>query len=392
MLWDVFCRVIDNFGDIGVCWRLACDLGQRGQQVRLWIDDVSALNWMAPHLSWHDDQTLGLTCAQGQPGVSVLHWHDAERPCDQGPHIDAGDVIVEAFGCDPPDAFLGRMQARAAQGRMAQWVNLEYLSAEDYVERSHGLSSPVWSGAGAGLNKRFFYPGFTRRTGGLLREPDLIECRQAETSPEAQKRAFLQQIGVDLNAQQASHAKLVSLFCYGTAPVAEFLDRLAMQAPDTHVLLTPGHATLLASAWAQDRQGQALPLHLHRLPALPQADFDRLLWCCDLNLVRGEDSAVRALWAGRPHIWHIYEQDDGVHAGKLEAFMDRWMAAWPAGLRTEVHAWWLAWNRLGPMPARLPQWHGADTSWRLHSENARDLLVSQQDLTSQLLAFVTSSG
>jgi hypothetical protein len=21
--WDIFCRVIDNFGDIGVCWRLA---------------------------------------------------------------------------------------------------------------------------------------------------------------------------------------------------------------------------------------------------------------------------------------------------------------------------------------------------------------------------------
>ena len=47
MKWDLFCRVVDNFGDVGVCWRLAADLAQRGEQVRLWIDDASALTWMA---------------------------------------------------------------------------------------------------------------------------------------------------------------------------------------------------------------------------------------------------------------------------------------------------------------------------------------------------------
>ena len=46
--WDIFCQVIDNFGDIGVCWRLAADLAARGHQVRLWVDDASALHWMAP--------------------------------------------------------------------------------------------------------------------------------------------------------------------------------------------------------------------------------------------------------------------------------------------------------------------------------------------------------
>lgn len=401
MLWDVFCRVIDNFGDIGVCWRLACDLGQRGQQVRLWVDDASALSWMAPQVQWTpaDDATWQLPAGRGQPGVTVFNWHDAQKPGSTLPELQAGDVVVEAFGCDPPDAFIERMQIRAAQGQPAQWVNLEYLSAEDYVERSHGLRSPIWSGVGAGLSKRFFYPGFTPATGGLLREPDLIPRRRTETAAQAQRRAVLKQIGVDLADQGADpddDAKLILLFCYESAPVAELLDQLtrlarsAPQAPHTHVLLTPGHATRLATAWAQGNRDSSL--RLHPLPALPQDDFDRLLWCCDLNLVRGEDSAVRALWAGRPHLWHIYEQDDGVHAGKLDAFMARWMATWPADLRADVHAWWRAWNRLGPMPDSLPSWQDPADPWRCHSENARDRLAEQQDLTSQLLTFVSSSG
>ena len=145
--WDVFCRVIDNFGDVGVCWRLCSALAARGLAVRLWIDDASALAWLAPH---------------GAPGVQVRPWADALQAGDPG------DVVVEAFGCHLPDAFVARM---AAQQAAPVWINLEYLSAEGYVERSHGLRSPQFSGPGAGLDKWFFYPGFTPATGGLLRHP-----------------------------------------------------------------------------------------------------------------------------------------------------------------------------------------------------------------------------
>ena len=101
---------------------------------------------------------------------------------------------------------------------------------------------------------------------------------------------------------------------------------------------------------------------------------------------------MRALWAGRPHIWQIYEQDDGVHADKLEAFMGRWMDQWPSALRTQVQAWWLAWNGLGPMPESWPDWQSSASCWRLNSENARQILAQQGDLSSQLLTFVASSG
>jgi len=143
MLWDLFCRVIDNHGDIGVCWRLAADLAARGEALRLWVDDASALPWMAP---------------DGAANVEVIAWNAATAM------REPGEVVIEAFGCDPPPAFVARMAARTPA---PAWINLEYLSAEAYVERSHGLTSPQFSGPGAGLNKRFFYPGFSAATGGL---------------------------------------------------------------------------------------------------------------------------------------------------------------------------------------------------------------------------------
>ncbi|NBD19919.1 elongation factor P maturation arginine rhamnosyltransferase EarP [Aquabacterium fontiphilum] len=367
MLWDIFCRVIDNFGDIGVCWRLSCDLASRGHGVRLWVDDASALGWMAP---------------EGHPGVAVAPWEEAAR--SDLPH-QPGDVVVEAFGCDPPAAFVQAMR----RDEPPVWVNLEYLSAEAYVERSHGLPSPVWHGPGAGLTKRFFYPGFTARTGGLLREPDLM-ARQAAFDGAA-RTSWLARLGIEPGDED----RLVSVFCYAHAPVSALLDRLASEpvgAGTTRVLLIPGPAQALAQDWLA-RAG-TLPSHLklHKLPALPQRDFDHLLWACDLNLVRGEDSAVRALWAGRPHTWHIYPQDDGAHAAKLDAFMSHWMDGWPPSLRAAVASWWQAWNGLagsGPLPP-LPAW-GSASAWHQASAESRKIALAQPDLTSQLLDFVTAA-
>ena len=119
LLWDVFCRVIDNFGDIGVCWRLAADLAGRGQRVRLWVDDPSALRWMAP---------------EGHAGVEVAAWSGSTA------FPPPGDVVVEAFGCDPAPSFLAAMAARAETGRAPAWINLEYLSAE----RLRRAQPPRW--------------------------------------------------------------------------------------------------------------------------------------------------------------------------------------------------------------------------------------------------------
>lgn len=348
MRWDLFCRVVDNHGDLGVCWRLAADLAARGEQLRLWVDDASALSWMAP---------------QGAAGVEVHRWNDAA-----GDGIEPGDVVIEAFGCDPPAAFVQRMGARRPP---PCWINLEYLSAEPYVDRSHGLPSPQAAGPGAGQRKWFFYPGFTQRTGGLLREPGLLARRA----------------GFDGAVWRASHGcaprdgeRVASLFCYGNPALPAFLEALAEQP--TLLLATPGHATTQLHRLRADG---ALPpsLRIIEMSYLTQADYDHLLWSCDLNFVRGEDSFVRAQWAGVPFVWQIYPQSDGAHAAKLAAFLDAFLADAEPRLAADLGALWRAWNGLGG----APRWPEAG-AWRAHCERWRAKLAMQADLGTQLLGFV----
>lgn len=343
--WDIFCRVIDNFGDIGVCWRLAADLAQRGQAVRLWVDDPQALAWMAP---------------QGAAGVHVARW-DAHTAWPE-----PGDVVIEAFGCDPPEAFVARMAQRQPAPR---WINLEYLSAEDYVERSHGLRSPQWREPANGLDKWFFYPGFTPATGGLLREPGLIQQLNQSPAPWAA-----------LGVHPQPGERCVSLFCYPHAPVAALLHALSDQP--TLLLTAPGAATQAVAA-------QPLPVGVQHfaLPWLTQAGYDQVLAHSDLNLVRGEDSFVRAQWAGKPFLWHIYAQDDGVHAQKLDAFLNRHLAGAPLELAESLRAWMRFWNGLTPDPkVALPEL----SAWRHWNQRWRAELCTQPDLVTQLLGWVAA--
>ncbi len=329
--WDLFCHVVDNHGDAGVCWRMACELARRGDTVRLVIDDASSLTWMAP---------------VGFSGVEVCTWPGPTEP---------GDVVVEAFGCDLPAAFVQAMVARRPV-----WINLEYLSAEGYVERSHGLPSPQPNG----LTKWFYYPGFTPRTGGLLREVGLADAQAA-----FDRSDWLAARGLEV----ARGERVVSLFCYDNAALPDLLADLA-QVP-TLLLLTPGHAERQVNLLAP---GLPKTLRLARLPWLSQQDFDRLLWACDLNFVRGEDSLVRALWAGAPFVWQAYPQQDSAHWNKVDAMLAQW--APPPELATLWRVWNGAPGARWPGLALTPAWSQAFHAWR-------DRTRTQPDLASQLQAF-----
>ncbi|WP_269632734.1 elongation factor P maturation arginine rhamnosyltransferase EarP [Pelomonas sp. BJYL3] len=354
--WDVFCRVIDNYGDAGVCWRLCRELSRRGHQVRLWIDDARPLQWMA--------------APSDLEFVQLMAWSEAELRFE----AQTGGVVIEAFGCELPDGVKARM---AAARPTPLWLNLEYLSAEDYVERSHGLRSPQWQGPAAGLEKFFFYPGFTARTGGLLREPGLMEAREA-----ADHEAWLRQQGIVREPGE----RLVTLFCYDNPALPRLLQGLV--GTPTLILACPGPGSRMLH---ELQAARALPerLRVQHLPFLSQDDFDRLLWACDLNLVRGEDSFVRAQWAGRPFVWHIYPQDDGAHEAKLQAFMDRAFAGMAPDQRLAWQALWRAWNGLdsGPeasAPLQLPSLAAATDAFLAW----RSGLLTQVDLVTQLQGFL----
>lgn len=338
-LWDIFCRVIDNHGDAGVCWRLAADLASRGQAVRLWIDDPAPLGFMAP---------------RGAARVEVIRW-DAATPARV-----PGDIVIEAFGCDPPEDYVHRMAVRRPA---PVWINLEYLSAETWVERSHALPSPQRNG----LVKWFYFPGFNERTGGLLREHGLLAARERFDG-----RAWLQAQGL---APQAGE-RVVALFCYDNPRLPDLLAALGEQP--TLLLAAPGFAqqqiatlTLPATVRAQ------------ALPWFDQPGFDRLLWSADLNVVRGEDSILRAVWAGAPFVWHIYPQHDGAHGPKLQALLDLLTADAARADAQALVQLWRRFNGLEPGPIVLPD----AGRWREQSLRLRRRLAAQDDLVTQLLAF-----
>lgn len=367
--WDIFCKVIDNFGDIGVCWRLAANLAARGHRVRLWADDPSALAWMAPG---------------GCDGVRVLAWTEPLDLQGAGLAQQPPDVMVEAFGCDIAPEFIATCARTVSAGGLKPlWINLEYLSAEPYVERCHAMPSPVQGGPAAGWTKWFFYPGFTEATGGLLREPDL-----AERQTGFDRIAWLAAQGLPPDGE-----KRVSLFCYEPPALPSLLAHLAQHGLDgqpVRLLVAAGRAENAVKAsfnkkiglqTNKDGPGQ---LSISYLPLRTQRDYDHLLWACDLNFVRGEDSLVRALWAGKPFVWQIYPQEDDAHLVKLHAFLDRLDA--PPSLRA-LHEGWnarSACDQATPGLSDLPAWQ----SW---ARAIRCGLMRQDDLTTRLLRFAAKN-
>ena len=332
---DLFCQVIDNFGDAGVCWRLARQLSvEYGFSVRLWIDKLAVLQKICPEIMPDRNE-------QKVSGISVLHW---PRTVPSVSPDDIPDVVIEGFGARLPESYVRRMADRL---RAPVWINLEYLSAESWVGESHLMASPQsW----IALTKYFYFPGFADNTGGLIREAGLFAKRDEWQADPHRSVRFLSPGTV----KDTGRPLLVSLFCYPEAPVLSLFDLLGRCGREVVCLVPEGVVSDVLASFMQ-RSAQAGTrfrkgtLTVRILPMVPQADYDCLLWSCDLNFVRGEDSFVRAQWAARPFVWHIYPQEDDAHRVKLDAFLDCYLAGLPATHAETVRRFWYAWNGVGGM-------------------------------------------
>ncbi|WP_431484073.1 elongation factor P maturation arginine rhamnosyltransferase EarP [Pseudomonas solani] len=373
MNWDIFCSVVDNYGDIGVTWRLARQLvAEHGLQVRLWVDEPAAFARLCP------DADAAADC-QLRQGVEVRRWAAEWQP------VEPADAVIEAFACQLPATYIDAMTAR---DRAPLWLNLEYLSAEDWVGSFHGLPSPQ----PAGLQKFFFFPGFSEGTGGLLRERGLIERRNALRSDAAAQAEFLRTLGVE----RVAGARLISLFAYENAALPGWLDVLAAASRPTQLLVPEGRVLGDVARWlgvdslAVGAKGQRGNLSVQVLPFMPQDDYDRLLWCCDFNAVRGEDSFVRAQWAGRPLLWHIYQQEEDVHLEKLEAFLALYVAGLNDAPAQALLAAWRAWNQGGDMGAAWLALLPFEAQLQAHAEQWCGLQAGRRDLAAGLVHFYTN--
>lgn len=313
----VFVRVIDNYGDAGVGWRLSCLLAEYlHMHVRLWIDDTDALNKLVP-------------APEKQARITIEAWQGDAMMQQQLSAAADPVLVIETFGCELPPQVLERMRQRRPL-----WLNWEYLTAEDWAVGLHAMSSLQPNG----LEKYFWFMGIDADSGGLLREPDyLAERKKFRQQPQLQQ-AFRQEYGLPL--QHTGQLWLV--FAYTSGQWAQWM--AMWQEADTPVTLWLAGGLVIESLRAAkliapeelQQEGDICELGnvtLVRIPFVPQAAFDGLLWLADAAIVRGEDSFVRALWAGLPFFWHIYRQDDDVHLQKLHSFWFKAMQGWPTELR-----------------------------------------------------------
>jgi uncharacterized repeat protein (TIGR03837 family) len=374
MRWDIFCQIVDNYGDAGVCWRLARALSRLSSssvnnvecddsRIRLFCDDLNVLNVIAHGDAVRHGASLG---------IEVLPWSGAESPAVLA---SVGDVVIEAFACHLPTPYVEAMVQKTSQkasSRQPIWINLEYLTAEVWADEMHLMPSPQNNG----LNKYFYFPGFTPKTGGVLLGDWHEVTSSKETAPPNSLSLVLQ------SCRPAS--KKISVFNYKQAPLDAWLDSVNQTA------LAHGEMVdvfLCAEQNVSTETQQAFSLadsavKLIQLPFIPQEDYDYLLSVCDINLVRGEDSFVRAQWAGKPFIWDIYPQSDLAHEVKLNAFLERYFEASSAELRSTG----LAAMKWGP----ASDWWPHLNAWTSHSEAWRHKLASLGHLEGKILDFVKS--
>jgi uncharacterized repeat protein (TIGR03837 family) len=372
--WDIFCKVIDNYGDIGVCWRLARQLANEYPfQIRLWVDELPALIQIWPSTQDTEQQLL--------ENVDVRIWREIFDA-----NVAPADVVIEAFACDLPSTYLAAMKHKTTA---PYWFNLEYLSAEDWVEGCHGLPS---THPQLGLKKTFFFPGFTAQTGGLPKEKQLLNDRDAFIQSENTRVQFLHQLGIQLQPNEL----LISLFAYENDAIASLLSAWAVSSTPILCLvpaskILPRINTCIGKDLNAGDEFSWGSLRLVVIPFVTQDDYDRLLWSCDVNFVRGEDSFVRAHWAAKPFIWHIYPQDDDIHMVKLVAFLKHYLKGLEPELQGSITQLWHCWNRSQDCEEVWSSSIQNLVKWQNHCQNWCLTLDSLGDLAANMIASVDKS-
>jgi hypothetical protein len=326
---DIHCRVIDNFGDAGVTFRLARQFATMGHKARLWIDDASAVRAL-----WNDPWPAG---------VDVVDW-DHALPC--------GDVVIEAFGCALPAWRLGQIRALAGRGRPV-WINLEYLSAQAWVDDIHGMPSPD---PVSGSVKTFFCPGFSKASGGVVSSDVESPSWRNADDPVGSILVF------------GYPAPIWSLWT--NAWTHWGVTNIRFAAPEID------HPSVKSCAWVRQDQ------------------FDTLLNEHDVVVVRGEDSFVRAQLLGVPMLWHIYPTSDLAHLAKLYAWLDRYLEQAPHELGRVVRALHVQLNDTTALTHNAEfDWHRAFkliAVWREHARAWSSQLRSQKqcpDLATGLVEY-----
>jgi uncharacterized repeat protein (TIGR03837 family) len=293
IICHLICKAIDFFGDIGVAWRIAKQLkADYDVEVHLLLDDLITAQKLIPSL----DTSLKKQTING----IVIHYCDFSENSDSLPPPPL--FVFNLFNIDLPYKYKSLIQSEKSK-----YIAIEYLSAESWVDNFH-LKPSI--DPQSGLIKTFFYPGFTNQTGGLIREKNLPLHREAFSQEQREE------VIRSLNGDPSFFS--ISLFYYPSQKIDIFLDLMEHMEKSIQFFMPQYLFDLLVTK----KSYQYIRIIPYQF--LSHDDFDRLLWSCDLNFIRGEDSWIRALWAGKPFIWQPYIQENNIHLIKLKAFLKRY--------------------------------------------------------------------
>lgn len=305
---DIFCEIIDNYGDIGVVYRTAKELQKifPKSKIRVFLNRLDEFKKI-------NSQVLDLP-SQNIDGIEHITF-DYLR--DNANELLTAQVIIEAFGCQIPEEYM-----EIAYDNSELLINLEYLSAEDWIEDFHLQSSPLGRGK---LKKVFFMPGFTEKSGGVIADSNYLErIQRVLENKEFYEKKYLSDI------EDRENKIVGTLFSYekNFTPLLEDLKKLDKDV----VILAMGEKTqdslrkILKNFSIEDFRNSLKygKIEIRFLNFLNQEEYEELINIVDFNFVRGEDSFIRAVLTGKPYMWHIYCQEEYAHMDKIEGFLDKY--------------------------------------------------------------------
>ena len=281
---DIFCQVIDNYGDVGVAYRLAREFKRvyPNKKLRFVINQIEELNLI-----------------RKSEDIEIILYKDISKI------ENSADLIIESFGCEIPKEYMDK-----ALKNSKLIINLEYFSAEKWVDDFHLQESFL----GGNLKKYFFIPGLSEKSGGILLDNEFLERKK---KVEANKEYYLEKFGI-----KEKYDLIGSVFSYkkNFDSLIEELKKLNKKV----ILLILSEKTQKNFIKYFDNGNNYDKIKFVKLPFFTYDKYEELLALCDFNLVRGEDSFVRALLLGKPFLWHIYPQDENTHIKKLESFLEKY--------------------------------------------------------------------
>jgi uncharacterized repeat protein (TIGR03837 family) len=288
MTLDIFCDIIDNYGDIGVVYRLSKELSKKGYNVRIFSNKFSEIEKIIKNFS----------AKKNFQKLNNIEFINLDEPLQVS---YTANIIIESFGCNIPDEYIDKLDEKTKL-----IINLEYLTAESWVEDFHLKES---FSPKSFIKKYFYMPSFTLNSGGIILDNEYLQkVNSIKKDKEYIFNSFYKNLGLKYN----SEIFYINIFTYNWN-FKNFLNYLIETNKKYCIFILDNRFD--GKFILNDK------ISINYLSYMPQEDFDTWLNISDFNFVRGEESFVRATLSEIPFVWNIYPQENDVHFNKLNAFM-----------------------------------------------------------------------